>query len=351
MDKNKQIPEKELEKIKKILIIQYKPFGDILLNTGYLPTLRKKFPDAQIDYLIQEPYKTLLEDNPYIDNLVFMKKKNKKGLHYITYLFERWRIMKLVRLKKYDVIIDQIRGTGSAQITFFSNAKYRLGWIQKRWKWVYNYKVKRDHFRYYSRAKFDLLNPLGIKEVPHNTYYKITDKSINKINNWLKKEKLFDKKFVVFSPGTPVLAKQWDLNNFTKLGDMILKNTDFKLILLWGPGEKKDVEYIENKMKEKPLIASPTTFNEAGALLKQTDIYISNDSGINHLAVAMETPTVTVFGPKTDPRKWAAWHKDIHTYLRDWDFTLPEYYNTKNQTFRITPEMVYKKFEEMIKII
>jgi len=46
----KRIPEEELGKIRKILLIQYKPFGDVLLNTGYLPTLRKHFPNAQIDY-------------------------------------------------------------------------------------------------------------------------------------------------------------------------------------------------------------------------------------------------------------------------------------------------------------
>ncbi len=343
-----KIPEQELQHIKKILIIQYKPFGDILLNTGYLPSLREKFPDAQLDYLIQSPYVTLLEDNPNIDNLVLMKKKKKKT---ISYLLERFRIMRLVRKRKYDLLIDQLRGTGSAQITLYSGAKYRLGWFQKRWNWVYNYKLKRDNFRYYACAKFDLLKPLGIEEVPHNTYYKIKNESIRKINNWLIDIGLKNNKFVVFSPGTPVLAKQWDLDNFAELGDLIMQNTEFKVVLLWGPGEKKDVEYIKENMKEKPVIAIPTTFNEAGALLKETNVYISNDGGINHLAVAMETPTVTIFGPKTNPKKWTAWHKKIHTYIRDWDFTLTEYYKDRDNTFRITPEMVFDKFKELLNIL
>lgn len=349
MKKNKIIPQEELKKIEKILIIQYKPFGDILLNTGYLPFLRKKFPQAQINYLIQKPYVTLLEDNPNLDKLVLMEKK--KGLHYLSYLKERFRIMRLVHKSRYDVIIDQLRGLGSAQITLFSGAKYRLGWAQKRWSWVYNYQAKRDNFRYYSRAKFGLLNPLGITEEPHNTYYKVKEESQKKIDEWLEKNGLLNKKIIVFSPGTPVLAKQWDLNNYAALGDKLLVNKELSLVLLWGPGEKEDVEYIADKMNKKAIIAPPTTFNEAGALLKKTYAYISNDGGINHLAVAMETPTLTVFGPKTNPKKWTAWHKPIHTYLRDWNFTLTEYYKTRNQTFRITPEMVYKKFLELQKII
>jgi len=122
------ISENELKKISKILIIQYKPFGDILLNTGYFPFLREKFPNAKIDFLIQKPYLTLLEENPFIDNLIIMEKY--QGL---AYYYERNHIINVIRNLKYDVIIDQLRGSGSALITLFSGAKYRIGWHLKRW--------------------------------------------------------------------------------------------------------------------------------------------------------------------------------------------------------------------------
>jgi ADP-heptose:LPS heptosyltransferase len=347
----KIITKNELERIRKILIIQYKPFGDILLNTGYLPFLRNKFPKAQIDFLIQKPYKTILEDNPNIDNLILMKKKKKEGIHHLSYFWERIRIIQLVRSTKYDVIIDQFRNPGSAIISLFSGAKYRIGWKNKRWEWVYNYKVERDNLRYYSRAKFDLLNPLGLKEKPHNTYYKVKNSSQKKIDKWLNEKGLLKKRIIVFSPGTPVLAKQWDLDNYAKLGDILLENNDKELVLLWGPGERKDVEYIYKKMSKKPIIALPTTFNEAAALIKRTYVYISNDGGINHLAVAMGTPTITIFGPKTNPKKWAAWHKPIHKYVRNWDFKKPDYRRTSDKTFQITPQMVYEKFLALQQIL
>ncbi|MBU1874166.1 hypothetical protein KJ688_10650, partial [bacterium] len=108
------ISKNDLASIRKILIIQYKPFGDVLLNTGYLPTLRNQFPNAQIDYLVQKPYKTVLEDNPNINKLLLMEKKKKKTFSYFA---ERLRIIHLVRKERYDVIVDQLRGPGSAQIT------------------------------------------------------------------------------------------------------------------------------------------------------------------------------------------------------------------------------------------
>ncbi len=336
-----KIPEKKLNKIEKILIIQQKPFGDILLNTGYFPTLRKKFPDAQIDYLIEEPYKTLLEDNPYIDNLIFMK-KIQKG-YVLPYFFEKLRIMKLVRSNKYDVVIDQIRGTTSAQITFASGAKYRLGWKLKRWNWVYNYSVERKNIRYYSRLKFDLLHPLGISEEPHNIFYKVKKKSNAKITTWLEKINLLDKPFIIFSPGSPAIYKQWSLDYYATLADRIQNNHDFRIILLWGPGEKKDVDYIKKNMETEPIIALPTSFNEAAALLQKSTMFIGNDGGINHVAISQKTPSIVIFGARFDPKKWQAWHKPEHVYLKKYDCK-----SHKGPIVCISPDEVYDKFEELL---
>jgi len=336
----KQIPDEKLVEIRKILLIQYKPFGDILLNTGYLPVLKRKFSDATIDFLIQRPYITLLKDNPFIDNLVIMEKK--KGFQY--YL-ERWRIMKEVRSRNYDLIIDQLRGTGSAQITLFSGAKFRLGWKLKRWNWVYNYKVARENIRYYALLKFDVLKPLGIKEDEVGLYYKIEEESLEYIDDWLKDNQIYNEKLVIVSPGTPVKRKQWSLDNFVMLCDLILKQTNFKLILLWGPGEQADVDYIAERMVGKAIIALPTTFNQAAALLTRAAMYIGNDGGINHLAVSTETPSIAIFGPTSNPKKWVAWHKPQHMYLRDWDFK-----DRTDSTFNISPEQVFEKFKEYFKL-
>lgn len=335
------IPEEELKYIKKILIVQYKPFGDILLNTGYLPFLRKKFPDTQIDFLIQQPYVTLLEDNPHLDNLVIMQKKKK-----CSYYVERIRIIKEVRKQKYDLIIDQLRSSGSAQIVLMSGAKYKIGWNLKRFNWVYNYRRNRTNDRYYSLMKFHLLEPLEIHEQDHNTYYKIKDKSQSKIDNWLKEINLDKMKFIVFSPGTPVIFKQWSLKYYAELADMIQQKTDLKVVLLWGPGEKVDCIEISKNMQTKPIYAIPTTFNEAAALLRRAKMYISQDGGINHVSVAVQTPSIALFGHHTNPKKWQAWHKPEYLYLKNYDHK-----DKNDRTLGITPEEVYSKFEELMEII
>jgi len=335
----KTIPEQKLAKIKRILIIQYKPFGDVLLNTAYLPALRKKFPEAAIDFLVQRPYKTILEDNPNLDDIIVMEKKKRNTF---AYYWERVRTIIRVRKLKYDMIIDQMRGTGSAQITLFSGADYQLGWKLKRWNWVYNYQRKRTNDRYYALMKFHVLEPLGIKEEDKDLFYAIKTASQQKIDTWLQDMKIKAKQFVVFSPGTPVLAKKWSLDFFVKLGDMIQENSGLRIVLLWGPGEKDDCEYIAKKMRENPFIAPPTSFNEAAALLKRAYIYISQDGGINHVSIAVKTPSIAIFGPHSNPKKWQAWHRKEHPYLRNYDCN-----DRKDRTLGITPQMVMNTFQEL----
>lgn len=336
------LSSEELNSIKKILIIQYKPFGDILLNTAYLPKLREKFPDAQIDFVIQKPYLTILEDNPYLDNLIIMKKVKQE----IPKFKERLRIIKLVRKEKYDLVIDQLRGTGSAQIVMFSGARYRIGWKLKRYNWLYNLSEPRKNIRYYGLLKFDVLKALGITENNEDTFYHIKDTSQAKIDEWLQEINLLDKDFIVVSPCSPVIYKQWSLDLYAESLDRITKELNLTVVLLWGPNELDAVEYIADKMKEKALIAVKTNFNEAAALLKRSRLFFGNDGGINHLAIAVKTPSVAIFGPHSNPKKWQANHKKTHTYLRNWDCK-----DRTDRSLGITTEQAFKEVKRVYGLV
>lgn len=166
------------------------------------------------------------------------------------------------------------------------------------------------------------------------------------VKNWICAAGLEHEKMVVFSPGSPVKRKQWDLDRYAHLGDKIQNHTDFKVILLWGPNEKKDSEYIKAKMNTPAIMAPPTTFNEAGALLNFTNVLITNDGGINHLAVSQNTPAISIFGPKSSPLKWCAWHRKEYLYLKDWNFT-----DREDNSFNISPGQVFDKFRELLKVL
>ncbi len=336
------LSNQEIKDIKKILIIQYKPFGDILLNTAYLPKLRARFPHTQIDFLIQKPYLTILEDNPNLDNLIVMQKVKKE----IPKIMERIRIIKLVRREAYDMVIDQLRGTGSAQITMFSGAKYRVGWKLKRYNWLYNIKEERKNLRYYGLLKFDVLKALGIKEEGDDTYYHIKKSSQETIDSWLTNIEHINKEFIVVSPCSPVIYKQWSLDLYAQTLDRIVKELGLAVIMLWGPGELDRVNYIIEHMKEDAILAIKTNFNEAAALLFRSKLFFGNDGGINHLAIAVKTPSVAIFGPHSNPKKWQANHKKIHTYLRNWQCK-----DRKERSLGISTDMAFSEVKRMYELV
>ncbi|MEJ2546142.1 MAG: glycosyltransferase family 9 protein [Calditrichaceae bacterium] len=248
-----------------------------------------------------------------------------------------------MRARKYDLIIDQIRGFGSAQIAWFSGAKYRLGFEHKKYACVYNVKANRKSVRYHSSMKFDALIPLGIEEEPHKLYFNIKAESMEYIDNWIKQSDLTEDKIITFSPGSPVPRKKWSLNSYADLGEKILQNIKYKIVILWAPNEKEDADALFKLMHHKPIMAPATNLNQAAAMLKRSVLLICNDGGLNHLSVATETPSIAIFG-SIKPHRWSPEIFEGHYH-----FFNEQHDSLNDDTFGIDPEKVYQKVMEILK--
>ncbi|MBN1408014.1 MAG: glycosyltransferase family 9 protein, partial [Calditrichaceae bacterium] len=298
---------------------------------------RKKFPDAKIDYLVKQKYRIVLDKNPYLDELVTFKEG--KGWRYVP---ERIKLIMRIRERNYDLIIDQIRGFGSAQMAWFSGAKFRLGFKHKKYAFLYNLKAERQSVRYHSSMKFDALLPLGITEEPHKLYFNIEPESEEYIDNWLKQSGFDEERIIIFSPGSPVARKKWNLNAYARLGEMILQNLNCKIVILWAPNEKEDADALFELMNQKPLMAPATDLNQAAAMLKRSALLICNDGGLNHLSVATETPSIAIFG-SIKPYRWSPEMFEGHYH-----FFNEQHDSLKDDSFGIDPDKVYQKVLEIL---
>lgn len=334
------LSESEIRGIKRILVIQLCPFGDVLLSTSYFETLKKKIPEVEISYLVLEPYQKIVMDHPYIDNLIVIPKSN--GARYYI---DRIKVFLFVRKQKYDLVIDQQNLPSSQQITFMSSAKHRFGYEDGRFNFAYNNKIRRGPVKYSPSKKFDMLVPLRLEEEKYKLHFHVDDNSYDYIMEWLNNEGIEKEKIITISPGSPVKKKKWDSENYTKLIDMITEQTEFTPILLWGPGEEQDVQQIYNAAARKPVIAPPTNLRQGAALLKLSRLLVCNDGGINHLAVATETKTIALFG-QTEPEVWSpSTVFSTHHHLFNEEHT-----DISDNTFGIDADKVFKKLIEILEI-
>jgi len=324
--------------IKKILIIQFRPFGDVLLATSYLKALKEAFPWAHISYLVKKPFDEVLYKNPYLSEIITIYEK--KGVSYIG---ERLKLMGAVRNRNFDLVINQQNGSGSGQVVLTSGAKYRLGWEDGKWGMAHNLKAKKESIRYRAALNFDMLKPLGIEDGSVDLFYHVKNGSESYIEDWLVDQKMNNKSIICISPGSPRKEKRWHIPSYARVADLIHSETEFVPVILWSPNELNDAEAMLSLCKQKPVLAPDTNFNQAAALLKKSMLLICNDGGLNHLSVATKTPSLAIFG-NTNPDHWSPQglvQNHYHLYNKAFD-------SKSDDSFGIYPDETFKRVKEIL---
>ncbi|HHE37705.1 MAG TPA: glycosyltransferase family 9 protein [Candidatus Cloacimonetes bacterium] len=328
----------DLSEIKKILIIQFEPWGDVLITAGYTKAIKGRFPNWKIDFLVSHPYDKILDKNPNIDEIVSIPKAKK-----IKDILNRIKMFIDIRHRKYDLIIDQQNAHLSVQTILFSGAKYKLGWRNGKGKALYNVFAERGKVHYSAAERYDILKPLGIKPQPVELFYHIKEVSISYVNSWFEKMS-FSKPVICFSPGSPSHEKIWKKEYYAELADKIAATKKYEIVFLWAPSELEDVKYIMKQMQSKTILAPATDFNQCAAFIKKIDLLICNDGGVNHLSVATQTPSLAFFG-RTSALEWSPeGFVPNHFHL-----TNPDYKYNGDQSFGISPEDAFRKFCEIMK--
>jgi ADP-heptose:LPS heptosyltransferase len=328
----------------KVLIIQYRPVGDILLTTPVARYLKTKFPGIKISFMIYEHFYPVLQHNPYIDDVVFLKKISKKGRGFFKYLAHRIAQVRKVRKEKFDIILDYIGHPSAPILAFFSGAKYTVGYghLTGRGK-LYNLKAEHDDSpKYTVTRKYDLLKPLGIEEdEPYvDTELHFSDKEASFADEYFKNNNLDDKFNILFSPDSPKDFKKWKKENYISLGKELVKKYNARVLVLHGPGEKEYCHKIAESIGDKAVLLPDTSILEAAAIISKASLAVVNCGGMKHISIAVKTPSITLFG-KTSHLAW-------HPPGLDWAGYIQGDYVNEDNSFGITVDDVVRKVDGFI---
>ncbi|MBN2753819.1 MAG: glycosyltransferase family 9 protein [Candidatus Goldbacteria bacterium] len=296
----------ELSKIKRVLIIRPGAIGDVLLTTPFIRALKKALPDAVIDYVAAPFPAKILEGNPYLSNVTVFDKNRYKSANFIVKAFNDFKFYTALAGNKYDLVFDLFGNLRSALMAFLSGARYRAGFTFRIRKYLYNIKVKPAQDPMYNvHYHTQLLTAIGIPEDGEELDFIIPEAEKAKAAQFINTVKSGGP-VIGINPSGTWPTKRWPEEKFGELAGLILNGIKkSSVIVLWGPGEQHMAEKVLKNcpVKQGIIIAPQTSLKELAALIGQMDVLVTNDGAPKHIAVAMKTPAVTVFGP-TNSISW-----------------------------------------------
>jgi len=297
---------------KRILIIQLRRIGDVLMCTPVIRALRQKYPQSHLAFLTEEESKAILENNPNLNEVIVWDKNKYNNWFYAL------KKIKEIRDKKFDLVVDLLGTPRTALASFLSGAKKRIGFAYRFRKIFYNLKVAPDQQEKYGALyKLDSLKPLGIESRDSKLDLVIDSKAKSFAQKFFAENKILDSDFkITISPTARRRFNFWFLDRYAKVADGLMEKYSAKAILVWGSGEREIVEKMASLMKFKPIIsAETTTLLELAAILEKCDLQLGNDNGTKHIATAVGIPTVTVYGPHS-PVSWTYPDLSRHKFVK-----------------------------------
>ena len=308
----------QLQDIHSILISRLRFMGDVILTTPVIRALRKNFLDAKIAYLVETPYHDLLENNPNLDAVIAFDRKSFAKQGNLSQLLNQAKFFNSLRNEHFDIAIDLLGNPRSAWQTWFTGSRIRVGGNFRGRKYLYTVRVKHDA-RPKTAIDFHLqyLKAIGVKA--HGTQTEVITTKAE--DNWALS--YFDllgidrrKRVVGIHVGATYPAKRWLPERFAQLCEKLIERLGVDVVFTAGPGEESLVETVRSAVANRTFSPGVLSLRHLAALLKYLDIFISNDCGPMHLAPAVGTKTIGIFGPG-EPEIWfpydrALGHRVVH---------------------------------------
>jgi len=306
---------KKIEGIKKILVIKFGYMGDLILTTPALKSLRKRYPQAEITLLSYKPFVTeLLESSGYVNNSIFLDVYNiggLKGLFGLKFLRKFGNILLRLRREHFDILINLnfIQGYDRLFIEGIlmlgSGAGYRIGLAKEEWAFLYHDRVivGLNEPKHNKDRLVEVVHLAGAEETDSQTELKIGSEEKEFARNLLSAHNVSINDFLVcIHPCGSRPAQHWPWKRFALLANELIIKYNSKILFLGNAQEMKTAGQIEKTIRSPiiNLVGKTPTIKHLAALIGESNMFIGNDSGPLHIAVALKVPSIGLFGPGRD---------------------------------------------------
>jgi len=278
----------------RILVIQTAFIGDVILTIPLLQVLKRSYPEASVDCVVVPRAAGLLKTHPSVDRVVEYDKRGRdRGIGGFL------RLLRLLRPRRYDIAVVPHRSLRSAVLARGAGIRRRIGFDRSAGSMFWTDTVRYAEGVHEIDRNLALLKPLGIEQPAHERPFVYSSpEDIAEVDRELKGfPDLGSRTFVAVAPGTIWKTKQW-LPEYVAEICRLMARAEIGVILIGGPEDAELCERIRAGASSAGVVstAGTLTLRQSAELLRRCAVLVCNDSAPMHIAGAVGTPVVAIFG-------------------------------------------------------
>ena len=297
--------------IRAILIVRLGALGDIIHALPMAAALRARFPEARMDWVVDERYRDVLDLVPILDRRIVLRTTSAALVARLT------ELRRVLALERYDVAIDVQGLLKSSVVARLSGATRVLGFSSA-------------HLRERSAGVFYTERHQPVDPAAHVIHKNLSlagalGSDVSRISFPLEapfpesvgtvSPDASNTGFVVLNPGAGWPNKRWPPERFSAVARWLRDTLGLRAVIAWGPGDEALARAIVEGADGAAELSSPTTISTLASMLRQARLMVAGDTGPAHLAAALGTPVVGLYGP-TDPDRNGPWLREDVTVSR-----------------------------------
>lgn len=306
----------DLNSLHRVLVIKLRHHGDVLLTSPVFTALKNRAPHLEIDALVYRETAEMLTLHPAIEQVHTIDRSWKRQ-GFVTQAKAEWELLAALRARRYDLLVHLTEHPRGAWLRHLTGARYgvakRMANRGRFWQGSFS------HFfvtpppgvkRHTVEVHLDALRRIGIQPVPEEKRLVLIPGEVAeaRVEQLLAEHGLAGERFIHVHPTSRWFFKCWPMEKVASLISA-LAGQGHRLVLTAAP-DAKELNLIEEitGQLEQPVVnlAGQLSLKELAALTRRAKLFIGVDSAPMHIAAAMGTPTVAIFGPSGE-WEWSPW--------------------------------------------
>lgn len=288
----------------RVLVVRLRSIGDTVLATASLDALRRFLPEARIDVLLESWVAPVLAGFDAVDDVLMVERGSTAS---------RARVARRLRAARYDVAYNLHGGTTATLLTRASGARHRVGYASYQYSRLYNHAAPPSSElwgRAQTHSAEQQLALLGWTGVPVSDRPRsrlvVTESAAASVRERLRAARLDEAgPLALLHPAAAFETKQWAAANFARVAED-LSARGFQVVATAAPNERRVVAELTEHSASPVFSFTDLSLPEVTALAARSRLFVGNDSGIAHIAAAVRTPSVVIFG-SSNVAHWRPW--------------------------------------------